>query len=171
MKSLLLQGYGCSIKVKDTRLVFSQGTHAFSKEKEIIEYPALACPFDKAVIQEDGYVSTKALQYLAEANINVVMLDRAGSYFHQVGGHESLLRKKQYDTFFNEVKVNELRKWIVSERITSQIQLFKELVTEPKKFYNRYNKKWQISDNQHSNRNYSLSINEEVKEEIKRLRE
>lgn len=77
--------------------------------------------------------------------------------------------KKQYDIFFNEAKVNKLRKWIVSERIDSQIQLFKELVTEPKKFYNSYNKKWQISDNQHSKRNYSLSISEKVKEEIKKV--
>ena len=123
MKSLLLQVYGCSIKVKDTRLVFSQGTHTFSKEREIIEYPSLACSFD-IVIQGGGYVSTEALQYLAEANVNVVFLDRAGkvfSYFHQVGGHESLLRKKQYDTFFNETKANELRKCIASERINSQI--------------------------------------------------
>ena len=51
--------------------------------------------------------------------MNVMVLDKRGklfSYFHQVGGHESLLRKKQYDTFFNETKANELRKWIVSER-------------------------------------------------------
>jgi len=40
MKSLLLQGYGCSIRVNDTRLVFTQGTHAFSKEREIIELSA-----------------------------------------------------------------------------------------------------------------------------------
>ena len=68
MKSLLLQGYGCSIKVKDTRLIFSQGTHAFSKEREIIETSVRACNFDKVVIQGDGYVSTKALQILAENN-------------------------------------------------------------------------------------------------------
>ena len=103
-------------KIQNTRLIFTQCTHHFSKEREIIETSVRACNFDKVIIQGDGCVSTKALQSLAEANINVVMLDRAGSYFHQVGGHESLLRKKQYDTFFNEVKVNELRKWIVSER-------------------------------------------------------
>ena len=41
MKSLFLQGYGSSIKVKDTRLIFTQGTHAFSKEREIIEFRRL----------------------------------------------------------------------------------------------------------------------------------
>ena len=30
MKSLFLSGYGLSIKVKDTRMVFSQGTSVFT---------------------------------------------------------------------------------------------------------------------------------------------
>ena len=100
------------------------------------------CTFDKVVIQGDGYVSTRALQYLAEANVNVIMLDKQGKLFshvNQISGSDPLLRQRQYDTFRNEVKVNELRKWIMAERITSQIQLFKELVTEPK-FSNKYNK-------------------------------
>ena len=62
MKSLFLQGYGGSIRVKDTRLVFTQGLQAFSKEREIIETSVRACNFDKVIIQGDGYVSTKALQ-------------------------------------------------------------------------------------------------------------
>ena len=66
MKSLLLQGYGCSIRVKETRLIFSQGVHAFQKEREIIETSVRACNFDKVVIQGKGYVSTEALQLLAE---------------------------------------------------------------------------------------------------------
>ena len=61
MKSFFLSGYGCSIRVKDTRLIFSQGVHAFSKEREVIETSIRACNFDKIVIQGDGYVSTKAL--------------------------------------------------------------------------------------------------------------
>ena len=100
------------------------------------------CPFDKVVIQGDGYVSTRALQYLAEANVNIIMLDKQGrlfSHVNQILGSDSLLRQRQYDIFRNEVKVNELRKWIMDEQITSQIQLFKDLVTEPK-FSNKYNK-------------------------------
>ncbi|NMJ87550.1 MAG: hypothetical protein EX285_06905 [Thaumarchaeota archaeon] len=58
MKSLFLSGYGYSIKVKDTRLIFSQGARPFNDKKEVSEYPALACPFDKIVIRGDGYVST-----------------------------------------------------------------------------------------------------------------
>ena len=43
MKSFFLSGYGCSIRVKDTRLIFSQGVHAFSKEREVIETSVRPC--------------------------------------------------------------------------------------------------------------------------------
>ena len=136
MKSLLLSGYGCSIKVKDTRLVFSQGTQVFSNEKrEVIETSVRACNFDKVVIQGKGYVSTEALQVLAENNISVVMLDKRGklfSYFNQISSSEPLIRQRQYDAFRDEEKADTLRKWVVSQRIISQIQLFKELKVDSK---------------------------------------
>tara|TARA_B100000446_G_C10502636_1_gene323744 strand:+ start:806 stop:1213 length:408 start_codon:yes stop_codon:yes gene_type:complete len=123
------------------------------------------CTFDKVVIQGDGYVSTRALQYLAEANVNVIMLDKQGrlfSHVNQILGSDPLLRQRQYDTFRNEVKVNELRKWIMDERITSQIQLFKELVTEPK-FSNKYNKNIRLNciKKRFKLIDYSLSIKRE----------
>jgi hypothetical protein len=42
MKSLFLQGYGLSIKIKNTRLVFSQGIDPFSNTKEVLQLPASA---------------------------------------------------------------------------------------------------------------------------------
>ncbi len=140
MKSLFLQGYGSSIRVKDTRLVFTQGLQAFSKEREIIETSVRACNFDKVIIQGEGYVSTKALQILAENNIGVIMLDKRGklfSYFNQISSSEPLIRQRQYDTFRDEGKADKLRKWVVSQRIESQIQLFKELKVDENKI-----KKW-----------------------------
>ena len=136
MKSLFLNGYGCSIRVKDTRLIFSQGVHAFQKEREVIETSVRACNFDKVVIQGDGYVSMKTLQLLAENNISVVMLDKQGrlfSYINEISSSEPLIRQKQYDAFRNEVKADELRKWVVSQRIASQIELFKDLRVDEKK--------------------------------------
>ena len=135
MKSIFLQGYGSSIRVKDTRLVFSQGLQAFSKEREIIETSVRACNFDKVIIQGEDYVSTKALQLLSENNIGVVMLDKRGklfSYFNEISSSESLIRQRQYDIFRDEVKADALRRWIMRERISSQIQLFKELGVDSK---------------------------------------
>lgn len=171
MKSLFLHGYGLSIKVQNSRLVFSQGIDPFSDKKEVLELPASACPFDKVVIQGKGYVSTEALERLAESNINVVMLDKRGklySYFHKIGGHQSLIRQNQYDAFRDPTKLEFLRKWILSQKIESQINLFKEFVAEPKQFYSDYNKAWQISNNQRSGMNYSLKAGTEAKERIRK---
>src|SRR5437870_8263808 len=134
MKTLFLNGYGLSVKVQNTRLVFKQGVNdPFRKEKpNVLELPASAANFDKVVIQGRGYVSTEALERLAESNINVIMLDKRGklySYFHQIGGtNEPQIRQNQYDCFRDKNTVEYLRKWVVSEKIRAQIQLFKELV-------------------------------------------
>lgn len=171
MKSLFLHGYGLSLKIKNTRMVFSQGLDPFSDTREILELPATACNFDKVVIQGKGYVSIEALERLAESNINVIMLDKRGklySYFHQIGGHDPLIRQNQYDTFRDESKLEYLRKWLISQKIESQINLFKEFVVEPKRVYNNYNKAWQICNNQKSGFNYSLKVKPEVKEKIKK---
>jgi len=79
MKSLFLHGYGLGIKVKNTRLVFSQGLDPFSDKRETFELPSAACNFDKVILQGKGYVSTEALERLAESNINVIMLDKRAS--------------------------------------------------------------------------------------------
>ena len=63
------------------------------------------------------------------------MLDKRGklfSYFNQISSSEPLIRQKQYDAFRDEEKADTLRKWKVSERIISQIQLFKELKVDSK---------------------------------------
>jgi CRISPR-associated protein Cas1 len=164
MKTLFVQGYGLSIKVQNTRLVFKQGVNdPFGREKlEVLELPASATNFDKVVIQGKGYVSTEALERLAESNINVIMLDKRGrlySYFHQIGGYEPLIRQKQYDCFRDKEKVEYLRKRIVSEKIESQMQLFEELSIEPD---DEDNKDMEISNH------YSTKIPYKVRERITR---
>ena len=62
-----------------------------------------------------------------------------------------------------------MRKCIVSQKIESQIRLFRDLTEEPKRYYNSYNRKWQINNNQHSSFNYSLTVKPEVKLEVKRV--
>src|SRR5919205_4498175 len=91
IRSLFLTGYGLSVNVKNTRLIFKQGINdPFAKDKsESMELPVTACPFDKIIIQGKGYISTEALQILAENNINVVLLDKRGKlfgYFNQIRG-------------------------------------------------------------------------------------
>jgi len=81
MKSLFLTGYGLSLSIKNTRLSFKQGSIPFDGQKvRAVELPASACNFDKVIIQGNGYVSTEALQRLAESNINVIMLGKRGNF-------------------------------------------------------------------------------------------
>jgi CRISP-associated protein Cas1 len=173
MKTLFLQGYGLSVKVKNTRLVFTDGIDIRTGKQSRLEQPVSKCNFDKVVIQGKGFVSTEALERLAEGNINVIMLDKRGklySYFHQIGGsNEPLIRQKQYDCFRDEKQVEYLRKWITAQKIESQIQLFRDLTAEPKRYYNSHNKKWQINNNQNSSMNYSLKVRPEATKEIKRV--
>lgn len=174
MKSLFLTGYGLSVSVKSSRLVFKEGINdPFGKEKpSVFELPASACDFDKVIIQGKGFVSMEALERLAESNINVVMLDKRGrlfSYFHQIGGHEPLIRQNQYYCFRDEKKLEYLRKWVMAQKIESQIQLFKELVAEPKRYYNSSNKKWQVNNNQYSSMNYSIKVEPDAKGRIAKV--
>jgi hypothetical protein len=71
LKSLFLTGYG-SIRVKNTRLVFKQGVNdPFRREnEEILEIPASSANFDKVILQGRGYVSTEALERLADSEGN-----------------------------------------------------------------------------------------------------
>lgn len=78
MRSLFLTGYGLSIRVKNTRLVFRPGIDdSFRKEKqEFLEIPPSAANFDKVIIQGGRDVSTEAPERLAESNTNVIILPR-----------------------------------------------------------------------------------------------
>ena len=97
MKTLFLQGYGLSVKVRNTRLVLTDGIDIRTGKQNRLEQPVSKCNFDKVVIQGKGFVSTEALERLAEGNINVIMLDKRGklySYFHQIAGsYEHLIRQ------------------------------------------------------------------------------
>jgi hypothetical protein len=91
MRALFLSGYDLSVKVKNTRLVFSQGIDPFSNTKEVLQLPASACPLDKVMIQGRDMYLPEALERLAESNINVIMLDKRDklySYFHKIGDHD-----------------------------------------------------------------------------------
>lgn len=64
MKSLFLNGYGLSIKVKNTRMVFTQGIDPFSDKRETLELPATACDY----LYENTPLKQKLLQsYLQNA--------------------------------------------------------------------------------------------------------
>src|SRR5438093_5543042 len=137
MKTLVLQGYGISIKVENGKLVITEGKDRITGKQKVIEITDNT-KFDKIIIEGNtGWVSFHALYWLSHIGINVVMVDRKGRLYanlNQVKGDtEPTIRQQQYDCFRNEKSLDYLRKWIVSERINSQIQLLREQIMIDKK--------------------------------------
>ena len=132
MKTLVLQGFGISIKVENGKLVITQGKNRITGKQEAIEITDNT-KFDKIIIEGNtGWISFHALDWLSYLGINVVMVDRKGrlyATFNQIKGDtEPTIRQQQYDCFRNEKSLDYLRKWIVTERINSQIQLLRERI-------------------------------------------
>jgi len=130
VRTLVLQGFGISIKVENGKLVITQGKNRITGKQEAIEITDNT-KFDKIIIEGNtGWISFHALDWLSYLGINVVMVDRKGrlyATFNQIKGDtEPTIRQQQYDCFRNEKSLDYLRKWIVTERINSQIQLLRE---------------------------------------------
>ena len=56
----------------------------------------------------------------------------------------------------------------LGKKIKTQIQLFHDLVEAPKKYYNDFNRKWQVNNNQYSSMNYSLKVDASTREKIRK---
>lgn len=130
MRTLVLQGFGISIKVENGKLLITGGKDRISREQQVIEITDNA-NFDKIIIEgNSGWISFRALEWLSYIGINVVMVDTKGRLygnFNQIRGDtEPTIRQQQYDCFRNEAQLDYLRKWIVTERINSQIQVLRE---------------------------------------------
>lgn len=130
MRTLVLQGFGISVKVENGKLLITGGKDRISRKQQVIEITDNA-NFDKIIIEgNSGWISFRALEWLSYIGINVVMVDTKGRLygnFNQIKGDtEPTIRQQQYDCFRNEEHLDYLRKWIVTERINSQIQLLRE---------------------------------------------
>jgi CRISP-associated protein Cas1 len=130
VKTLVLQGFGISIKVENGQLLITGGKDRITRQQQIIEITDNA-NFDKIIIEgSNGWISFKALEWLSYLGINVIMVDSKGRLygnFNQIKGDtEPTIRQEQYDCFRNEKHLAYLRKWIVTERISTQSQLLRE---------------------------------------------
>jgi CRISPR-associated protein Cas1 len=128
----LLRGYGVSISLKNNYLVLKNGQNDITGISEKEEWFVSKIPYEKIVISGKGYVSTEAISLLNQNNINVILTDTFGnplSFMNSamVSNVSIKYRMGQYDTFRNPEKVLHLQKWILKEKIQSQIKFFKSL--------------------------------------------
>jgi len=126
----LLRGYGVSINIKNNKIILKNGSHDITGESEKEEWFVTKIPYEKIVISGKGYVSTEAISLLSQKNINVLLTDTYGnpiSYMNNVmsSNTSTKYRMGQYQTFSDLVKREYLQKWILSEKLQSQINFLK----------------------------------------------
>ena len=128
----LLRGYGVSINIKDNKIILKNGSHDITGKQEKEEWFVNKIPYEKIVISGKGYVSTEAISLLSKKNINVLLTDTYGnpiSYMNNVMSSNTSTRYRmgQYQTFSDPVKREYLQKWILSEKLQSQINFLKSI--------------------------------------------
>jgi len=125
-----LRGYGVSINIKENKIILKNGSHDITGEQEKEEWFVTKIPYEKIVISGKGYVSTEAISLLSQKNINVLLTDTYGnpvSFMNNVmsSNTSTKYRMGQYQTFSDPAKREYLQKWIVSEKLQSQINFLK----------------------------------------------
>lgn len=128
----LLRGYGVSINLKDNKVILKDGQNDITGKSETEEYFVTRMPYEKIIISGRGYISTDAIKLLSEKNVNVILTDTYGNPVSSMNGIMSSwtstrYRMGQYDTFRDPVKVQHLRRKLLSDKLESQINFFKSL--------------------------------------------
>ncbi len=128
----LLRGYGVSINIKQNKIILKNGSHDITGKQESEEWFVTKIPYEKIVISGKGYVSTEAIQLLSSKNINVLLTDTYGnpvSFMNNVmsSNTSTKYRMGQYQTFSDPTKKEYLQKWILSEKLFSQINFLKSI--------------------------------------------
>src|SRR3972149_6950931 len=128
----LLRGYGVSINIKENKIILKNGTHDITGKQETEKWFVTKIPYEKIVISGKGYVSTEAIQLLTSKNINVLLTDTYGnpvSFMNNVMSSNTATRYRmgQYQTFSDYSKKEYLQKWILSEKLSSQINFLKSI--------------------------------------------
>jgi CRISPR-associated protein Cas1 len=143
-RTLVLSGYGISIRINDKKLQIKKqpeqvinrieirnGDSNLPQETYFTEISDRWHEYDRIVISGSGYVTFDALKWLTELGISVIMLDKKGKLIgnlnHVEGNTKPLIRKKQYACFDDFNKKLTLQKWVISHKITSEIVLLGEL--------------------------------------------
>ena len=122
----LLRGYGCSIRLRNNKVVLRGGTDVFTGKAEVEEWFVTQIPYERIVISGKGYLSTDAISLLSQKNINVILPDNIGNLVCNMSrvmssNTATRYRMGQYDTFRNPDKVQYLQNQLVKTKIESQI--------------------------------------------------
>jgi len=91
-----LKGYGVSVFLKDSKLVFKNGKDPFSETQESEEWFITNLPYEKIVLSGKGYISTEALSLLNQNYRNLVLVDTYGKPVSFLNGMMESLTATKY---------------------------------------------------------------------------
>ena len=134
----VLSGYGCGVSVSNQKLILKNGIDVFTKKQEIESFIPQTTPYSRIVIcGKSGYLSTKAIQLLAQNHTNTIFLDSFGNLVSTLHGEMSSFtgtsrRMGQYDTFRDFSKVIQLQKNLIISKLESQINFVIDDTTREK---------------------------------------
>jgi len=122
----LLRGYGISITLKNNKIILKDGSDDITGKTNMESWFVKQIPYEKIVISGKGYLSTGALSLLNQNKINVLVVDIFGNPVSFINGamvSNTTIRNRmgQYDTFRDKSKVLQLQRWILKEKLQSQI--------------------------------------------------
>ncbi len=128
----LLSGYGLSVRLKDNRIVLTDGYNPFTETQQKEEWLITQLPYEKLVISGNGYLSTEAIKLLNQNYKNVVLTDTFGHPVSLMNGcMESMTatryRMGQYDTFRDPNKCAHLTRQTIIAKLESQIRFLESL--------------------------------------------
>jgi len=72
-----LKGYGCSVRVKDSKIILKDCHEPFAVPT-VEEWYVNRMPYEKIVMSGKGYISTEAVSLLMSHNRNVILMDTSG---------------------------------------------------------------------------------------------
>jgi CRISPR-associated protein Cas1 len=132
----LLRGYGCSVRLKDNKVVLRGGTDVFTGEAETEEWFVTQIPYERIIVSGKGYLSTDAVSLLSQKNINVILLDSFGNLVCNMSkvmssNTATKYRMGQYDAFRDPAKVQHLQNQIVRAKVGNQIAFLNSLGRVP----------------------------------------
>ncbi|WP_415280824.1 CRISPR-associated endonuclease Cas1 [Candidatus Nitrososphaera sp. FF02] len=128
----LLRGYGCSIRLKDKKVILRGGTDIFTGKAETEEWFVSQIPYERVVVCGKGYLSTDAISLLSQKNVNVILLDSFGNLVCNMStvmtsNTATKYRMGQYDAFRNPEKIRYLQNKLVKDKIGSQVNFLKSV--------------------------------------------
>jgi len=121
-----LKGYGFSVKLHNKKIQLKNNYDPFS-EPQTEEHFIHKLPYEKIVLQGNGYISTESLKLLTENGRQLLLVDHEGNPSTMMNGLMSSwtatdYRIGQYDTFRDKTKREYLSKQIVKAKLESQIK-------------------------------------------------